>query len=114
MGEAGRNVRTQADTRSTEVVDRIKGSQVALDVLVAVGAEGVFGGHVVVFAVRQSQGDVVGQVVAYRAAVQVAVLEIARTVGEVTLTESFHLNCALALSQRVQRKGGNKRANGYA
>ncbi|MCY1228796.1 hypothetical protein D9M72_411300 [compost metagenome] len=67
-----------------------------------------------VFAVRQGQGNVVGQVVTYRAAVQVAVLEVARTVSEVTLTESFHLNCALALSQRVQRKGGNKRANGYA
>src|SRR5690606_29045603 len=85
MGEAGRNVRTQADTRGAEVVDGVQRGQVALDVLVAIGAEGVFGGHVVVFAVRQGQGNVVGQVVTYRAAVQVAVLEVARTVSEVTL-----------------------------
>src|SRR3990167_4284789 len=111
VSEASRHERTQAYAWGTEVVHGIKGSQVAFDVFVA-GV--IFRTHVVVFAVRQRQLHVISQEVTNRTTEQVAVAQITGAVGDVTLTESIHLDCALALSQCADGSGSNESANDYA
>ncbi|MCY1401517.1 hypothetical protein D9M71_166370 [compost metagenome] len=70
--------------------------------------------HVVVFTVGKRQLDVIGQEVANRATVQIAVLHVTNAVGEVALAEGFHLDRVLALGERVHSGGGDQGANNDA
>ncbi len=113
---ASGNVRTQTNTRSTEVVSGVKGSQAALDVLVAaIGANRILGGQVVILAIGKTQRNIVGKEVADASTVELAVtLYVTRAIGEVVLAERFHLYGTLSLGQRAKRSGGNHRTDNDA
>ncbi|MNZ34204.1 hypothetical protein D3C78_515760 [compost metagenome] len=112
VAQASRDVGTQrGGTRGTEVVDGVQGAQVAMNLLVTgfVGAT-----NVVVLTIGQRQLDIVGQEVADRAAIQIAVLHVANAVSEVALAEEFRFDRALALSEGIHSGGGDQRANNDA
>src|SRR5690606_2192121 len=112
MGSTSGNVGTQTNSRLTEVVSGVQGSQAALDVLVTISAQRILGSQVMVFAVGQTERNVFGQKVTDASAIQLTVaLYITRAVSEIVLAKRFHLYGALALSQRANRSGGNQGAN---
>ncbi len=64
-----------------------------------------------VFAIGKTQRNIVGKEVTNASAVELAVLDVTRAVGEVVLAERFHFDSALALCQRAKRSGGNHRTD---
>ncbi len=98
------------------MVSGVKGSQAALDVLVAaIGANRILGGQVVILAIGKTQRNIVGKEVADASTVKLAVtLHVTRAIGEVVLAERFHLYGTLSLGQRAKRSGGNHRTDNDA
>ncbi|MNF94062.1 hypothetical protein D3C84_767600 [compost metagenome] len=110
MSSASGNVGTQTHVRGAEVVDRVKGSQLALDVLASRPIEI----HTVVDAMRQVQRHVVGQEVTDTGTVERTFVKTGSSIRLVVLGERVHFYRALALGHRTDGRSGNQRTNDYA
>src|SRR5690606_16365636 len=112
---AGGQVRTQTYAWLAEVVNRVKRREATLDVLVGTTIDRVVGRHVVIFAIGQAQGNIIGQEIANAGAIELAfIFEVTGAVGEVMLAERLYFYGALPLGERANGAGSQNRANNNA
>jgi len=91
------------------VVGRIERSQLAFDVLAAANRA-----HTIVDAMRQVQGDIVGQEVTDTGTVERTLIKAGLSIGLVVLGERVHFYRTLALGHCANGRSGNQGADDYA